>query len=539
MSLNLRTYFILIFIIFIVVFTSILSSTISKETSKSVEKEISNSLTEKAFQLSYQLDHFMWSRYGEVTLLSKLETFQKSDDVERISQLLNELKTNIPAYSWIGFTDENGIVKAATDDILVGKDISERPVYTEATKETFVGDVHEAVLLAKLLPNPTGEPIKFVDISSPVVNDKGQFVGVLAAHLSWHWAKEVEQAVIEPIQKEEDNQLDVFIISKNNNTVLLGPKEMIGQQLQLKAIEKAQVGENNWTIEKWPDGSTYLTGFALSDGFLQYPGLEWTVLVRQPEEIAFKSVTEIRDKIILLGLLFLVVFSFIGWILAGVISNPIRKLVNTSERLRDGERVEVPINKGIKDIEALSISLRDLVTTLTKTESNLDKMESMALLDSLTELPNRLALDQYIDRIIDSKGSPSQVVVFYLDLDGFKSVNDTNGHHHGDLLLKEVALRLKNSVSSNEAVFRIGGDEFVVLLELNSKEDSDKIGNRIIQTLNDPIGVEGNSVRIGCSIGVAMWPNDDKDLNQVLRQADNALYQSKQNGKNQLTYFGA
>ncbi|MBE4907533.1 diguanylate cyclase [Bacillus luteolus] len=539
MSVNLRTYFILIFIIFIAVFTAILSSTVSKETSKSVEKEISNSLTEKAFQLSYQLDHFMWSRYGEVTLLSKLETFQKSDNVERISQLLNELKANIPAYSWIGFTDENGIVKAATDDILVGKDISERPVYTEATKETFVGDVHEAVLLAKLLPNPTGEPIKFVDISSPVVNDNGEFVGVLAAHLSWQWAKEVEQAVIEPIQKEGDDQLDVFIISKNNNTVLLGPKEMVGQQLQLKAITKAQSGENNWTIETWPDDSKYLTGYAFSDGFLQYPGLEWTVLVRQPEKIAFKSVEETRDKIILLGLLFLVVFSLIGWVLAGVISNPIRKLVNSSERLRDGERVEVPIIRGIKDIETLSVSLRDLVTTLTKTESNLDKMESMALLDSLTGLPNRLALDQYIDRLLESKRSPSQVVVFYLDLDGFKIVNDTYGHHHGDLLLREVAQRLKNSVQNKEAVFRLGGDEFVVLLELNNKEESDNIGNRIIQTLNSPIKIEGNSVQIGCSIGAAMWPNDDKDLNQVLRQADNALYQSKQNGKNQLSYFGA
>ncbi len=539
MSVNLRTYFILIFIIFITVFTAILSSTVSKETSKSVEKEISNSLTEKAFQLSYQLDHFMWSRYGEVTLLSKLETFQKSDDAERISGLLNELKANIPAYSWIGFTDKNGIVKAATDDILVGKDISERPVYTEATKETFVGDVHEAVLLAKLLPNPTGEPIKFVDISSPVVNDKGQFVGVLAAHLSWQWAKEVEQAVIKPIQKEVEDQLDVFIISKNNNTVLLGPKEMVGQQLQLNAIEKAQVGENNWTIEKWPDGTRYLTGYALSDGFLQYPGLEWTVLVRQPEKIAFKAVEAMRDRIIFQGLLFLIIFSVIGWILAGVVSNPIRKLVHSSQLLRDGERVEVPIIRGIKDIETLSISLRDLVRTLTKTESSLDKMESMALLDSLTGLPNRLALDQYIDRLLESKKSPSQVVVFYLDLDGFKIVNDTYGHHHGDLLLKEVAQRLKNSVQNKEAVFRLGGDEFVVLLELNNKVESDIIGKRIIQTLNSPIKIEGNSVQIGCSIGAAMWPNDDKDLNQVLRQADNSLYQSKQNGKNQLSYFGA
>lgn len=112
---------------------------------------------------------------------------------------------------------------AATDGILLGENLSERPVYQEGIKGKFIGDVHNAVLLAKLLPNPTGEPLQFVDISFPLKDSKGHIQGVLAAHLSWEWAKEVEESVLAPLKREEKD-IEFFIVSKKNIPSCWGPR---------------------------------------------------------------------------------------------------------------------------------------------------------------------------------------------------------------------------------------------------------------------------------------------------------------------------
>lgn len=314
--------------------------------------------------MANQLDQFMYSRYGEVSTLSNLSTFQEAAETGEITKLLNQMQSNIPSYSWIGFTNEKGIVKASTNNVLLGVDISERPVFKEATKKTFIGEVHEAVLLAKLLPNPSGEPLQFVDISTPIFNSKREFKGVLATHMSWEWAKEVETSVIQPLIRSKD-KTEVFIVSKNNNTVLLGPDEWLGKELNLNAVKSAQNGKNSWSIEEWQDGKKYLTGYSsLADGFLDYSGLDWTVLVRQPEEMAFNSVAELRNKV--LGFLCCILFGIIGWYLSGFIAKPIKELVRSTVRLRNGEAIEIPIYRGISDLEILSTSLRNLISSLSK-----------------------------------------------------------------------------------------------------------------------------------------------------------------------------
>ncbi|MFZ3590782.1 sensor domain-containing diguanylate cyclase [Bacillus sp. DJP31] len=488
-----------------------------------------------------KLDHFMWSRYGEITVISKLNVLQEPTNQDEIRLLLNELKTSFPSFSWVGFTNSNGTVMASTDDILVGKSISERPVFTEAKEQTFIGDVHDAVLLSKLLPNPTGEPLQFVDISSPIMTKDGVFVGVLAAHLSWEWAEEVKRSVIQPLE-EKNNQKEILIISKRENTVLLGPKNLIGKKLELPAIQQAQSGKNGWSIEEWEDGKQYLTGYALADGLLNYPGLDWTVLVRQPKEVAFFSVAELKEYILLVGFLSTILFAIISWFLAGIISNPLKQISLTAERLRKGEKVEIPYTKGIRDIEVLSNSLRDLLSTLVKTESALNKMEILAQKDKLTDLPNRLALEQYLNSYTstDLEEAGDSLTFLFLDLDGFKQVNDKFGHDLGDRLLKEVANRLQSSLRRKEFVCRLGGDEFVIVIvstATSALENGTLVGKRIIQSLNKSFELEKKIINIGCSVGGSVWPQDDTDPYQVLRNADKALYDSKRNGKNELTFF--
>ena len=187
---KLRTYVAAIFAVVIIGLTSVLSFTISKQSSEKVKNEIGDSLSTIAYQMADKLDFFMWSRSGEIDVLSQLKDIKNPEDLQTVQKLLNQLQDSFPAFSWVGLTDVNGKVLVATNKVLEGVDISNRPVYQEGIQGHFIGDVHEAVLLAKVLPNPSGEPLQFVDISKAVVGDNGQMIGVLAAHLSWEWSRE-------------------------------------------------------------------------------------------------------------------------------------------------------------------------------------------------------------------------------------------------------------------------------------------------------------------------------------------------------------
>lgn len=138
-------------------------------------------------------------------------------------------------------------------------------------------------------------------------------------------------------------------------------------------------------------------------------------------------------------------------------------------------------------------------------------MKSVAQLDSLTGLPNRLALDNYLDKLeLSSQNGEKEYAILYIDLDGFKNINDTFGHHHGDMLLKEVGDKFKRCIRGNDFISRFGGDEFVIILnEIENIRQIDIIGNRIIQSIEGEIIIERDSLKVGCSIGVARWPTDN------------------------------
>lgn len=258
--------------------------------------------------------------------------------------MLDQLKTSIPVFSWIGLTDSAGNVVAASDQILVGSDISQRPVYQEGKKGTFIGDVHNAVLLANLLPNPTGEPMQFVDISKALTDENGKFTGVLATHLSWEWTSQVKDEIVQPL-KDELSGAEVFVISGMDNTVLLGPDDLTGTFLELNSIQNARKGDNSWLVETWPDGKRYLTGFAVGDGHDDYSGLGWTVIIRIPEENAFAPVDKLKSYIIKLGTITAVVFAIIGWFLAGFITSPLRRISRAAHNLRLGKKNHYSFNQ--------------------------------------------------------------------------------------------------------------------------------------------------------------------------------------------------
>lgn len=540
MNLNLRTVFSSAFAVIIILLTLLLSYLIGKESTKSVEVSIGSSLSEVAYQMSENLDQFMWSRAGELEVLSELNAFQEPVHKEEIDRLLEQLKKSMPVFSWVGYLDVKGEVISSTDNILLGENISERPVFKEGIKGPFIGDVHDAVLLAKLLPNPSGEPLQFVDYSTPIYNKQGNTIGVLGAHFSWEWSRLVEKSIIAPMQ-ERLKGVEVFVVSEKDNTILLGPKGVIGKKLNSYAVNQARSGKNSWILDTDTDNNkSYLTGYSYGDGYLNYPGLGWSVIIRQPAEIALASVHQLEKFIILAGMATAVLFGIIGWFIAGWIARPLHNIAETADLLSTGANVEIPNSNRFKDIAVLSASLRNLVSNLTKPETAPSYMSDMARHDALTGLPNRMALDDFLAHAVcRAKQNHTTLSFLYLDLDGFKKVNDSLGHAFGDKILQEAAFRLLDCTRDNEIVTRIGGNEFVVILHTSSvkaMQEAEVVAKRIINKINEPFNIEGERINIGCSVGAAVWSPDSQDTSETLRLADEALYISKRSGKNRITF---
>ena len=165
-------------------------------------------------------------------------------------------------------------------------------------------------------------------------------------------------------------------------------------------------------------------------------------------------------------------------------------------------------------------------------------LERLATRDALTELPNRAQLDSQLEqRLAQRRGGPPQAV-FFIDLDGFKEVNDSLGHAAGDTLLKEIALRLTQTVRADDMVARQGGDEFVVVAECrHGSKSAAEIATALCAAIGAPLLVEGYEVRTGSSIGISLFPQDGETSGMLLQNADNALYRAKTAGGNTYRFY--
>jgi diguanylate cyclase (GGDEF)-like protein len=167
------------------------------------------------------------------------------------------------------------------------------------------------------------------------------------------------------------------------------------------------------------------------------------------------------------------------------------------------------------------------------------RLHLLAHRDPLTGLPNRNALLELLSQeIARAQRTHSRVAVLFLDLDRFKQTNDTLGHAVGDALLREAAVRIRNSVRGGDSVARHGGDEFTIVLgNLTSTSAASQVARQLIKALSMPFEIEGHTVYVGASVGIAVYPDDGADGADLLKKADTAMYRAKENGRSRLVYF--
>jgi len=164
--------------------------------------------------------------------------------------------------------------------------------------------------------------------------------------------------------------------------------------------------------------------------------------------------------------------------------------------------------------------------------------KKLALMDSLTKIANRHAIIKYLDSLFENGADINGHALMFLDLDGFKTVNDTYGHLMGDSLLVAIADIIKGKVRENDIVARLGGDEFLVLLSnIKSVESVRAVGNKLVEEIAKPIVIDGVTLNVTVSIGIAMYDENIKSTKEFIKVADKAMYFAKREGKNKFVLY--
>ena len=353
----------LAFSLLTVVLTLLLVWIVERYATGQAEASIGHGLAEMALQTADKLDRGMAERYREVGLMAGRRDLRDAGvNLAERRQVLADMQRTYGYYDWIGLTGLDGRVIVEARGLLEGVDVSARPWFRNALKGIHVGDVHEAVKLATLLPGVNGEPRRFVDVAFPFTDLRGKTAGVLGVHMSWQWARDVERSIIAPV--EARGRVQALIVSREG-VVLLGPKSLQGRTIAPESLRLAQGKRNGYMVEEWDDGRSYLVGYGATVGRGVYPGLGWTVLVRQDVHDAYAPVRHLRSQALWSGAALAVLFSVAGVLVARRITRPLGALAESAERLGRGEAVAlVPNAKDYFEVQALSSTLNRLVSDL-------------------------------------------------------------------------------------------------------------------------------------------------------------------------------
>ncbi|MEN8142973.1 MAG: diguanylate cyclase [Thermodesulfobacteriota bacterium] len=202
----------------------------------------------------------------------------------------------------------------------------------------------------------------------------------------------------------------------------------------------------------------------------------------------------------------------------------------------------------VVDIEVSSVpfiyqgrpAIQSIFRDITERKNSEKRLEYLAHYDALTDLPNRTLFFVRINFLLaQAKRYEHNLALLYLDLDGFKEVNDTHGHAAGDAVLKEAATRIKSILREADTVARMGGDEFAIILDqLKQTSDEKIVARKIIDSVNEPFHYMGQQCNLGVSIGIASYPEDGDDAEVLLHKSDSSMYEAKNRSKNTFVVFG-
>jgi hypothetical protein len=331
---------------------------------RALEPELAARFETLAFQVSDKLDRVVYDRYRTLQLAASLATIRDpaapATERRRVLELMQETS---PDFTWVGLTDATGRIVIATRQFLEGTPAETRSWFRGGRESPFVGSLREIPELSREIPaSDDGETsTRFLDIAVPVTSATGQFGGVLAAHVRWNWAREVQTSVVPESAARE--QIGVTIYGPAREVLL--DSGASGWTQPPDAPEVADGRRFRGSTRQKVGGTTYLTGFSRSRGHREYRGIGWLIAVRQPADRALSGVRALRRGIILWGGAIAVTATVAAWILAGRHARRLRSVRAAAERIQEGDILTVlPHPKDKSELATMCGALDDLVEDL-------------------------------------------------------------------------------------------------------------------------------------------------------------------------------
>ncbi|ARN21462.1 sensor domain-containing diguanylate cyclase [Piscinibacter gummiphilus] len=552
-SRSLRSQLALVFGVLVVAVAVTLALSLAALLKQRIEREEGHQLRTLAGNVAQVLADNLFHRAREIEVLSGAEDiWAQGLGSGPAGRLLERAKGIQPDNTWIGVTDTDGVIQSATGGLMVGRNAKERPWFAPGLKGLHVGDVHSAKMLASMLP-PTdnGEPLRFVDFSAPV-RVGGQTVGVLVAHGTWRWAHSVIEKLA-PANAAE-RHLESFIFDRDGK-MIYAPGRTLDTHLAagqgLPAVPATLPKGVHAVVLPWQDGADYLTAVAKVQPRSRISDLGWTVVTREPTELAFAEAHRAAAQALMIGVVFALLAAAVAWRLSGRVARPLRDIARAARDVGQGTPgAEIPQVEGSSEVRDLAGALSAMTRRLLEANSELEQrvaertselehanleLNRLARHDPLTGLLNRRGFNERLKATLSSalrRNAPVSLIV--VDADHFKRVNDTHGHEAGDLTLTMIANALKQRLRESDVVARLGGEEFVALLPDTAGDRARGVAEDLVEAVAAMTVPTVGRITISCGVSAVEVGADDGT--DALRRADEGLYRAKASGRNRAVW---
>lgn len=362
-----------------------------------------------------------------------------------------------------------------------------------------------------------------MEVAVPIVNAAGRFLGMLVARLNF-------TGIEKPVQGDQPGADGRVIVVRPDGQVVVavGTKATAFPVTTLGALLQADTGSS--VAYRSADGVEVL-GMQAS-----VPSADWVAVAEVPATTAFEGIRRLRNTTVILVLLLLLVVGSLAYGLGLLVVLPLERLSHAADQVARGDLdVEVPVSGG-GEVSQLTAVFNDMVRRLREGRAELERL---SITDELTGLANRRRLDTELEQEVQRHERHKRTcAVLMLDVDRFKSLNDTRGHPAGDAVLRQLARILQENTRKGDIVARFGGEEFVVILPESTLAGAVEKAERIRAATEEHrfvIEDGGAEARVTVSIGVALFPQHGRTPDTLIVAADGALYRSKQAGRNRVT----
>lgn len=325
-----------------------------------LDRQLGSTFETLAFQIGDKLDRALAEHLGALQLAAGQPALRDpARPPAEMRAWLDTLLDAAPERAWVGFADRDGKIVAATQRLFEGAEVATTPWFRGAQKVIYAGNLREIPDLAAASPNPAEDSVRFLDLAVPVTDADGNFLGVLATHLRWSLARDIQLSVVPETARRDHLGATVY---STTGDVLLDS----GASGWTNPPEAPTVGDRpglrGHLVETVAGQGEFLAGYARSRGHRGFRGANWLVVVRQPIAEAFADERDLRRWIVRLGTVFVLAVAMIAWVVAGRLARRLTAVAMAADKIRHGDILSlIPQPRGPGEIEAMCSSLGEMV----------------------------------------------------------------------------------------------------------------------------------------------------------------------------------